>query len=60
MIRYQDIVTTKLGGEMPSFLILHQFDGVLAAPSKTPAPEAPRTHADKGVLQIRRRPTFRE
>jgi hypothetical protein len=47
MMRYQDIVTTKPRGEMPSYFVPHQLDGVLAVPSKAPAPEAPGTQADE-------------
>jgi hypothetical protein len=47
MMRYQDIVTTKPRGEMPSFLVPHQFDGVLAAPLKAPALDASGTQADE-------------
>jgi hypothetical protein len=48
MMRYQDILTTKPKGEMPSFFAPHQFDGVLAAPSKAPALDASGTQADEG------------
>jgi hypothetical protein len=47
MMRQKDIVTTRPGGEMPSFFVSHQIDGVLAVPSKAPALEAPGTQADE-------------
>jgi hypothetical protein len=47
MMRYQDIVTTKPRGGMPSYFVPHQVDGVLAARFKTSALEAPGTHADE-------------
>jgi hypothetical protein len=47
MMRYQDIVTTEPREEMPSYFVTHQFDGVLTIPSKSPALEAPGTHADE-------------
>jgi hypothetical protein len=47
MMRYQDIVTTNLQGDMLSFFVPHQFNGVLAVPSKAPALEASETQADE-------------
>jgi hypothetical protein len=47
MMRYQDVVTTKPRGEIPSFLVPHQFDGVLAALPKAPALDASGTPADE-------------
>jgi hypothetical protein len=47
MMHYQDIVTTKPRGEMPSVFVPHQFDGVLADLPKAPALEAPGTQADE-------------